>query len=95
MTDTDYEYLLNTVQRHNHCSSAYCLKRKANDNEAKCRFNFPIDYCDKTTLQFEPIHTRDKTEKYKIQIATKRNDTRLNNHQCLQLRVAEQIVIFK
>lgn len=62
------------------------MKRKANDNEAKCRFNFPIDRCDKTTLQFEPIHTKDKTQKYKIQIATKRNDTRLNNHQRLQLQ---------
>ena len=28
MTDTDYEDLLNTVQRHTRCSSAYCLKRK-------------------------------------------------------------------
>ena len=86
MTDTDYEDLLNTVQRHTRCSSAYCLKRKPNDNEAKCRFNFPKDPCDKTTLQFEPIHTKDRTEKYKIQIATKRNDTRLNNHQRLQLQ---------
>ena len=58
MTDTDYEDLLNTVQRHTRCSSAYCLKRKPNDNEAKCRFNFPIDPCDKTTLQFEPIFTQ-------------------------------------
>lgn len=86
MTDTDYEDLLNTVQRHTRCSSVYCLKRKANDSEAKCRFNFPIDRCDNTTLQFEPIHTKDKTEKYKIQIATKRNDTRLYNHQHLQLQ---------
>jgi len=38
------------------------LKRKRNDNEAKCRFNFPIDPCDKTTLEFEPIHTNWGTE---------------------------------
>ena len=86
MTDTDYEDLLNTIQRHTRCGSAYCLKRKANDNEARCRFNFPTDHCDKTTLQFEPIHTKDKTEKYKIQIATERNDTRINNQHRLHTK---------
>lgn len=57
-----------------------------NETELKCRFNFPVENCEKTTLLFEAIHTLDKSKKYKLTVATKRNDPRLNKHQGLQLQ---------
>jgi len=43
--DSDYVDLLNTVQRHTHCSTNYCLRKKSNEKELKCRFHFPFDQC--------------------------------------------------
>ena len=76
----DYVDLLNTVQRHTRCSTNYCLKRKQNESNLKCRFNFPLNLSDKTRLEFETIHTEDKSVQYRAKVITKRNDTRLNNH---------------
>lgn len=64
MNDNDYVNLLNSVQRHTRCSTSYCLRSKVNETELKCRFNFPVENRDKTTLLFEPIHTKDNTKKY-------------------------------
>ena len=80
----DYADLLNTVQRHTHCSPNYCLKKKSNE-EVHCRFNFPFECCDKTRLEFEKIHTKDNSIQYRAKIVTRRNDPRLNNHQRTQL----------
>ena len=85
-SDSDYVDLLNMVQRHTRCSTSYCLRKKHNETEPKCRFNFPIESCEKTSLKFEQINSKDKTLKYKVQVVTKRNDTRVNNHQRLQLQ---------
>ena len=85
-SDDDYVDLLNTVQRHTRCSTNYCLRKKQNETNVKCRFNLPFQPCTSTKLEFEPIHTKDGTSKYKAKEITKRNDGRLNNHQCLQLQ---------
>lgn len=84
--DMDYVELLNTVQRHTHCSTNYCLRHKQNESDLQCRFKFPFDHCDKTRLEFEQVNTKDKTIQYRAKIVTKRNDSRLNNHQRLQLQ---------
>ncbi|CAB3977795.1 ATP-dependent DNA helicase PIF1 [Paramuricea clavata] len=83
---TDYVDLLNMVQRHTRCSTSYCLRKKSNETELKCRFHFPFDICPKTKLEFEKIHTSGDNEHYRAKIVTKRNDSRLNNHQQLQLQ---------
>ena len=85
-SDGDYVGLLNTVQRHTRCSTNYCLRKKQNETNVKCRFNFPFQPCTSTKLEFEPIHTKDGSPKYKAKVITKRNDGRLNNHQRLQLQ---------
>ena len=85
-SDDDYVDLLNTVQRHTRCSTNYCLRKKQNETNVKCRFNFPFQPCTSTKLEFEPIHTKDGSPKYKAKVITKRNDGRLNNHQRLQLQ---------
>ena len=85
-SDNDYIDLLNMIQRHTRCSTSYCLRKKGNEKEPKCRFNFPFQHNEKTSLQFELIHSKDNTPKYKIQVVTKRNDSRLNSHQRLQLQ---------
>lgn len=82
----DYIDLLNMVQRHTRCSTSYCLRKKHNETEPKCRFNFPFETCTKTSLHFELIHSKDNTSKYKVQVTTKRNDSRVNNHQRFQLQ---------
>ena len=83
--DEDYENLLNCVQRHTKCNSAYCLKQKK-DGSQYCRFDYPIDTCKKTHTEFEKVHTKDSSERYRAKIVTARNDTRLNRHQRLQLQ---------
>ena len=83
---SDYVNLLNMVQRHTRCSTSYCLRKKSNETELKCRFHFPFDLCPKTTLEFEKIHTSGNNEHYRAKFVTKRNDSRLNNHQQLQLQ---------
>ena len=85
MWDEDYENLLNSVQRHTLCNSAYCLRQKR-DGTQYCRFDFPIDTCSKTHINFEKVHTRDKSERYRAKIVTERDDSRLNRHQRLQLQ---------
>ena len=82
----DYVDLLNTVQRHTRCSTAYCLKKSNSDGELKCRFKYPFQHSQETTLQFEPISSKDNNTKYRAKLVTKRNDSRLNSHQRLQLQ---------
>ena len=83
---SDYVDLLNMVQRHTRCSTGYCLRKKSNETELKCRFHFPFEPCQKTKLEFEKIHTSGDNEHYRAKIVTKRNDARVNNHQQLQLQ---------
>ena len=83
--ERDYVDLLNSVQRHTACSSTYCLR--TNDKSTlQCRFHFPFENCSDTQLQFEPINTKSGETKYKASVVTKRNDSRLNRHQPLQLQ---------
>ena len=85
--DDDYTNLLNTVQRHTRCNTRYCLRYKQGVKDMQCRFNYPFDLCPQTKLVFEPVHRSDgKLPCFKARIVTKRNDTRLNNHQRIQLQ---------
>lgn len=84
--DDDYCDLLNTVQCHTRCSTHYCLRKKSTDSELKCRFQFLQDVCPKTRLEYEEIHTKDGKPHYGAKVVTRRNDTRFNNHQQLQLQ---------
>ena len=83
--DKDYDDLVNSVQRHTQCSTAYCLRKKYEDNYS-CRFHYPKDCCDKTHLEYEKIHSKDGKLHYGVKVVTKRNDNRLNDHQRLQLQ---------
>ena len=84
--DSDYEDLVNLVERHSHCSSAYCLRQKGDDEKLSCRFNYPKDLHEKTQLQYEEIHSKDGTLNYRVKVNSKRNDTRVNSHQRVQLQ---------
>ena len=84
--DNDYENLVNLVQRHTTCSTAYCLHNKGGSDEVSCRFGFPKETCDKTHLEYETFKSKDGREHYKVKVETKRNDSRLNNNQRLQLQ---------
>ena len=81
----DYIDLINTVQRHTTCSTRYCLKHETNKEGLHCRFNYPFECSDITKLEFQPVHTKDKSKKYKATIVTARNGPRLNTHQKIQL----------
>ncbi len=83
---SDYVDLLNMVQRHTHCSTSYCLRKKSHATELKCRFHFPFDHCPQTKLEFKKIYSLGDNEQYKAKIVSKRNDVRLNNHQQLQIQ---------
>lgn len=77
----DYEDLLDAVQRHTQCCTAYCLRKKGNENELSCRFNFPKECFYQTHLEYEKLKSKDGVECYKVKVVTKRNHDRLNNHQ--------------
>ena len=86
-SDEDLVNLLNTVQRHTRCSTRYCLKKNAEDDQMQCRFRFPKPLCKETCLQFEKISVKGQTEdNYKMKLVTERNDPRINNYQELQLQ---------
>ena len=82
--EDDYIDLLNSVQRHTQRSSAYCLSQS--NGKQSCRFEYPFDKCKETHLQFEKMHTKDGSERYKVKVVTSRNDIRLNKHQRFQLQ---------
>lgn len=84
--ESDYIDLLNTVQRHTHCSSKYCLRYISGSKELQCRFKYPFDCYDKTKLSFEPINSKKESVLYRAKLITKRNYPRLNNHQKIQLQ---------
>ena len=83
--DNDYCDLVNTVQRHTKCNSAYCLKEDK-EGQQRCRFNFPIDTVEKTHLNFEKVYRKNGKETYRPIIVSERNDSRVNRHQRLQLQ---------
>ena len=82
--EEDYENLLNMVQRHTNCSSAYCLKEQ--NGESKCRFGYPIKTCETTHLEFERINLKNGQCRYRAKVVTARNDPRLDRRQRLQLQ---------
>ncbi|XP_020896155.1 uncharacterized protein LOC110235051 [Exaiptasia diaphana] len=85
--DSDYVDILNMVQRHTRCSTNYCLRKKSSENELKCRFHFPFDHCSQTKIEFEKVNSKSSNEQqYRAKIVMKRNDSRLNNNQRLQLQ---------
>ena len=83
--DNDYADLVNCVQRHTKCSSAYCLRKKPN-GEQFCRFNFPFQPSTQTFIDFEEVKTKKSGVQYRPKIVLKRNDTRVNKHQRLMLQ---------
>jgi len=84
------------VQRHTGCSTSYCLRKKNNETEPECRFNFPFETCEKTSLHFEHIHSKDNTSKYRVQVITKKKMiTELTTTSAFNLKAGVQIVTFK
>ena len=94
--DRDYEALFNSVERHTKCSTAYCIKIKPGQ-QPTCRFNFPKDFQDETTIDFELIrkagtHDYELTvdeitqAQVKATLATRRNDGRINSHNRVMLQ---------
>lgn len=94
--ESDYADLLNMIQRHTRCSTSYCLRKKHNECDLKCRFHFPFDHCPQTKLEFEKVHSNNGREHYRAKIVSKRNDSRFktttNN---FNYRDGELTVIFK
>ena len=60
----DYNDLVNCVQRHTNCSSAYCL-RKDDKGPQSCGFKYPIDECNESRVQSEKITMKDGAERYR------------------------------
>ena len=78
--DQDYADLVNTVQRHTVCNSAYCL-RKNSEGVQSCRFKFPIEECENTHIEYDKIHFKNGSISKRPKVVLKRNDTRVNKHQ--------------
>ena len=88
--DRDYEALVNSVERHTKCITAYCIKIKPGQ-QPTCRFNFPKDYQDETTIDFQLITTAGTDDReltveeitqaqVNAKLTTKRNDGRIISH---------------
>ena len=75
-TDEDYHGLVNSVQRHTRCSTAYCLRRKGENYDLKCHFYYPRTLQSFTTLEFEKLDSG----AVRATLLTRRNDPRVNSH---------------
>ena len=94
--DRHYEALVNSVERHKKCSTAYCIKMKP-VQQPTCRFNFPKNCQDETTIDFQLI-TKAASDDHELTVeeitqaqvkatlTTKRNDGRINSHNCVMLQ---------
>ena len=80
-TGADYHWLVNSVERHTKCSSAYCLRQKNRSVPAECGFGFPKGLEEETHFNYELL------PHYKIgaELVTKRNYHRLNSHNRVML----------
>ena len=72
--ESDYESLLNCVQRHTRCSQSYCLRKKRGSAVAECRFGFPKPLTDSTTVSV------DRSGPVEVSVEPRRNDPLLNCH---------------
>ena len=92
----DYQALVNSVEHHTKCSTAYCLRRKPGQ-EATCRFNFQNDCQEETSLDFQLIRKAGSDDqeltvqevtqgRVKVTLSTKRNDGRINSHNRVMLQ---------
>ena len=81
-SDEDYHCLVNSVERHTRCSTAYCLKKKSCNQVAECRFKYPRPTLTESTITFERLG--DGT--IRATLTTKRNDPRINSHSRLLLQ---------
>ena len=72
------------LQRHV-CRSGICLKIK--NGQQNCRFNFPKEHSEKTTITVVQEKSNTQSPRYKIEINAKRhNDQRIVNHNHYQLQ---------
>ena len=95
--DDDYHALVNSVERHTKCSTAYCLRTKPG-KPPTCRFKYPKDCEQETFISFELIvkGSIDKDTgmtaeqitqaRVKATLTTKRNDNRINSHNRVMLQ---------
>ena len=74
--DEDYHLLVNTVQQHTRCSTAYCLHKKPGQQETTCRFEYPHEEQTSSTIVFEML----ENGTVRATLATKTNDQRVNSH---------------
>jgi hypothetical protein len=72
----DYIELINKLQRHTRCSS-YCLWCNKQTGKQNCRFGFPKELVDKTTINDNNGH---------LELTTVRNDPLINPHDRIQLQ---------
>ena len=80
--DTDYQDLVNSIQRYTRCSAAYCLHKKHSETEQQCRFKYPCPLQEVSTLEFEQLDNGDIC----ATISTKQNDERINSHSHIMLQ---------
>lgn len=81
-SDHDYQNIVNSVQRHTRCSAAYCLRKKAGQQEQTCRFDYPRPQQVASSLQFEKLP--DGT--VHAVLTTRRNDPRVNSHNRMMIQ---------
>ena len=51
-----------------------------------CRFQFPIEECQNTHIEYERIHSKSGNFFLRPKVILKRNDTRVNKQQTFQLQ---------
>ena len=67
----DYVDLINKLQRHTRCSSAYCLRTNREGNQV-CRFGYPKEIVEQTFVRDD--------DRGQLELVTKRNDQYINPH---------------
>ena len=78
--EQDFSDIVNTVQQHTICNSAYCLRERS-DGTRHCIFKFHSMTLIKIHIEYEKVHSKNGVTSLKRTIVHKRNDPRVNKHQ--------------
>jgi ATP-dependent DNA helicase PIF1 len=73
----EYAQMINRFQRHTKCAPGYCLRVNKQTRQLSCRFNYPKELRDISTLVEKLVS---KGSRKIWEFLPKRNDTLLNNH---------------
>ena len=83
--EQDFHDLVNTVQQHTTCISAYCSRTSSDETQYR-RFQFSFKEYKKKSKRVECVNSKNSFASLRPTLVVKKNKSRNNKHQRLQLQ---------